>query len=217
MDVFSKNRLTVWGMTVLVCLNLLLLGTLWWGQIHRAPEQDVEGKGPGHRYQAMTRFLERELDLNAQQVEQLDALFEQHVNQMSLVMQDMHAYRQDMHRAIFAEDANSTQLTELSEKIGEKQAEVERLRFQHYRDMASLCDSQQRDRLRGLVGEILLRAGPPGSGPAFGRRGRPPQGGRRGPGPGPRGGPGRGPGPGPEGGRGPGPGSGPGPLGPPPK
>lgn len=219
MDVFSKNRLTVWGMTVLVCLNLLLLGTLWWGQIHRAPEQDVEGKGPGHRYQAMTRFLERELDLNAQQVEQLDALFEQHVSQMSLVMQDMHAYRQDMHRAVFAEDANSTQLAELSEKIGEKQAEVERLRFQHYRDMASLCDPQQRERLQGLVGEILLRAGPPGSGPAFGRRGGPPPGGRqgpqgggrRGPGLGPRGG--RGPGPGPEGGRG----RSPGPLGPPPE
>jgi len=203
MDVFSKNRLSSWGMAVLVVLNMVLLGTLWWGHIHRAPLQWSQGKGPGRHYRAMTRFLERELDLDAQQVEELQSLFEQHVGQMSLVMQDMHAYRQDMHRALFAEDANSAQLTELSERIGQKQAQVERLRFQHYKDMASLCDPQQRERLRGLVGEILLRAGPPDAGPAFGGpRGGPQRGGRRGPGPGPGRGPGHGPGPGPE--RGPG-------------
>lgn len=202
MDVFSKNRLTVWGMAVLVLLNMLLLGTLWWGLIRRIPEHRPQGDGQG-RHRAMTQFLQRELDLNAQQREQLQSLFEEHVGQMSLVMRDMHAYRQDMHRALFAEDANSTQLTELSEKIGQKQAEVERLRFQHYKDMASLCNPQQRERLQGLVGEILLRAGPPGSPPAFGGpRGGPQRGGRRGPGPGPGRGPGRGPGPGPE--RGPG-------------
>ena len=90
MDVFSKNRLTVWAITVLVFLNLLLLGTLWWGHIHRPPApQDGQGNGPERHYRAMIRFLERELDLNAGQVEKLNALFKQHVAQMSLVMQDM--------------------------------------------------------------------------------------------------------------------------------
>jgi len=163
----------------------------------------------------MTQFLHRELDLNAQQVEQLHTLFEQHVEQMSLVMQDMHEHRQAMHRALFAEDANSTQLTELSEKIGQKQAQVERLRFQHFKDMASLCNPQQQKRLQGLVGEILLRAGPPDSGPAFGPRGGPQQGRGRGFGPGSERGPGPGLGRGPR--RGSGRGPGPRHLGPPPE
>ncbi len=201
MDVFTKNRLTFWGVAVLVLLNGILLGTLWWGHIHHAPLQHPQGNGPGRHYRAMTQFLQRELDLDAQQVEQLHALFEQHVSQMSLVMQDMHEYRRAMHHALFAEDENSLQLTELSEKIGEKQAQVERLRFQHFKDIASLCDSSQQERLQGLVGEILLRAGPPDSGPGFGPRGGPQQGRTRGgygPGPGPGRGPRRGPGRGPD-------------------
>jgi len=192
MDVFTKNRLTVWGVAVLVILNVVLLSTLWWSHIHRAPLQRPQGNGPGRHYRAMTQFLERELDLNAQQVEQLHTLFEQHVDQVSLVMQDMHEYRQAMHRALFAEDANSAQLTELSEKIGQKQAQVERLRFQHFRDVASLCDPAQQERLQGLVGEILLRAGPPDSRPPYGPGG-PQQSRRRGFGRGPGRGPDRSP------------------------
>jgi Spy/CpxP family protein refolding chaperone len=215
MDVFSKNRLSFWGMAVLVVLNVVLLSTLWWGHIDRAPLQRPQGNGPARHYRAMTQFLQRELDLNAQQVEQLHTLFEQHVDQMSQVMQDMHEYRQAMHRALFAEDANSLQLTELSEQIGRKQAQVERLRFQHFKDMASLCDPSQQERLQGLVGEILLRAGPPDSGPPYGRGGGPQQGRRRGFGAGPERGPGSGPGRGPR--RGPDRNPGPSHFGPPPE
>lgn len=170
MVLFTKNRLTAWVVIILIVLNIVAVGTLWWTQIRWPPF------GPPPQQPDVLGFLARELKLNAEQVEQFHTFRELHFQEIRLIEQEIHQYRRVITEAVFDEDVTPQQLKTWAEKAGQKQAELELKRFQHFKDMKSLCTPVQKRRFEVLLKDVLDMSRPPGAPPPADRNQRPPHG-----------------------------------------
>ena len=173
MDIFTKNRLAAWAIVILIAINIVAVGTLWWTQIRRpAPPPRPRDQWP--RQRDVLRFLERELELTIEQVERFRVLCEQHSEQTHLIEHEIHEYRRAMTDALFEKDPNILQIETWAKEVGQKQEELELKRFQHFMDMKPLCTPEQKLRFEALLGEVLDMTRPPGPPPPAKDR-RPPE------------------------------------------
>jgi len=163
MALFTKNRLAAWAIVILVLLNVVALGTLWWTQIrrpgHPPPPPD---RRPRHD---VSKFLEQELELTTGQAEQLRVLRETNAEQSYIIEQEIHKYRLAMAKAMFEKDPNIKQVETWANRIGQKHEELELKRFQHFIDMKSLCTQEQALRFEALLRKVLETTRPPGPPP----------------------------------------------------
>lgn len=154
MNVFTKQRITGWIIVLLVILNVFALATTW---IIR-PTRVQENPRPPVR-----DFLKEELHLTEEQAQQFEELRKQHFLQSKAITDEAHQLKRAMLDELFSSPPNLAKVEELTEEIGEKQEELEQLRFQHFLALKSLCQPEQVEKLRALIEEIVHPPMPPGS------------------------------------------------------
>ncbi len=187
MDISAKYRLGVWGIAILIVLNMGLMGVLWYEHSDRRPTPP-----PGDGKPNPDQFFVRELGLDEEQANALFALREQHMSESDPVKARIHELSRQMTEELFAASPDTIRMRELSEAVGARHAEFERTVYEHFERVKQLCGPEQRERLKQLVMEAMERAKmpppPPGQGPGDGRGRpgdrRPPPGDRRPPPPG---------------------------------
>ncbi len=198
MDISAKYRFGIWGIAILIVLNMGLMSVLWYEHFDRRP-----ARPPGDGKPNPDGFFVRELGLNKEQAESLSALREQQMRESEPIKAQIHSLRRQMTEELFAVEPDPVRMKELSEAIGDKQAEFDRAVQEHFGRVKQLCGPEQQEILKRLVLEALDRARmpppPPGPGPGNrrgqpdDRRPRPPEGQRPPPGdrrpPPPQGGP----------------------------
>ena len=193
LDLFTKKRLGFWVIVLLVVLNLSVIGTFWWTHFQHPPLPQPEPSHSGtEELVDPMPFLTRDLRLSRRQMLQLHQMRMQTLPDIREKWQEMHRLRRSLHEAMFAEETDPNQIQTWSKRIGELQAELEWTKYDHLLAIKSICTPKQRQRLRGLLEEVMHRTRPPGrprhGGPGRGRgRGGPGRGGPGGRGPGPRG------------------------------
>ncbi len=175
MDYFTKNRMLVWCVGVLVLLNVVTLGLFWLGRPPLGPPE-----GPGGR-QAGQRIMEEQLQLSDEQARQFEQIRAEHFQRTIPLADEIHEIRLALLDEVFAADPNETTIQDLTARIGQRQCQFERQLFHHFQELRNVCTEQQAPELRHLLAGLLERA-------RSGGLERPPQGPERGPG--------RGPGPG---------------------
>ena len=63
-------------------------------------------------------------------------------------------------RQVLSEDVDSTKIDALTKAIGERQAEIDRKTFSHFRELRALCTPDQREKLNQLFDEVLRMMSP---------------------------------------------------------
>ena len=189
MDEFRKQRVLVGMVGLLVLLNLLALGTLWFTLV-RPPVNSEQRPGPMDLPEHGLRgvegrgfgYLRDQLGLSQDQVRQLRAARDQLFQKTRDLQEQMFQARQALNQTLFEGDPNEAQRQSLAQRIGEIQAQLELCRLDHFKSIIALCNDEQKHRLSQLLDEMLSNTEPPprgGMGP-----------GPRGPGPlNPEGGP----------------------------
>jgi protein CpxP len=175
MNFFTKIRVTTWIIGLLVLLNVLTLGTIWFQQFRRPPAppplQD-------QRSENQQRFLERELGLTEQQSQQFQTLRKQFFLQSNAIMQAIHQLRKTMTDELFSSSPDTQKAQKLAEEIGAKQAEQERLSFNHFLELKAVCQPAQQEKFQALMRDLLEMMKPPEllGPPGEARPGEPPRG-----------------------------------------
>ncbi|MDX1637735.1 MAG: Spy/CpxP family protein refolding chaperone [Balneolaceae bacterium] len=159
-----KYRWALAGFLILLLLNIGTLTTIW--LIH--PPQQVLGERED-RPRRVQRFLANELDLTPDQRRNMQELRRDHLEQMRPLLTALRSARRSYvaHLRIENREESPRDIDSLAKQIGDIQAEIERERYRHFRQIRTILDKDQRSRFDRLVRQSAL--GPPGRDNTAGR------------------------------------------------
>lgn len=149
---------------ILVLLNLGLIGWMFFGH---------SGMPPGAGGPAAFRFLERELALTDQQ-EQLVIASREALSEQSRPLEDSaRALRKQLFALTRQSPLPVAEADQITRQLGNIIAQLERNRFQHFKEIRDVLNSDQQSRFDNILDELAQRQGPP-PGPGQGNGNRPP-------------------------------------------
>lgn len=169
MDIFTKNRLTAITIVLLVVFNITTLAIIWSDRI--PPPVRPDGVRPAGQRIRTVMFLKRELGLDEQQVREYRKFRLQHRNQMRKLNDEILGLKKELLDQLFYDQIDEKKVEKILDSIGDRQRQVERLKFDHFNDLKKLCGEGQQEKLRRLFGELFRPHDHP---PQF-ERGRPPR------------------------------------------
>ena len=158
MNFFTKIRVTSWIIGLLVLLNVLTLGVLWFQQFRRPPGMFPP---PGKQAENSQRFLQRDLNLTEQQAQQFETLRNQYFLKSRTIMQEIHQLRKGITDELFSASPDAQKANKFAEEIGAKQAELERLLFNHFLELKAVCQPEQQKKFQALMRDLLEMMKPP--------------------------------------------------------
>lgn len=177
MNVFSKNRITGWGVVILVLLNLALLVTIWFnrpgevkppaqqqgirqGVQQQGVQQQGQGRGQGQQ-RRLAEFLVRELQFTRDQMERFKEMREQHHLKVQALRKNTMDLRKELMNELLAEEADMGKVRNLSQAMGETFRQIEETTFDHFHALVDLCTPDQKPQFKQLLHEILEMMKPP--------------------------------------------------------
>ncbi len=199
MDYFKKNRLMTAAMLTLVVLNLALLITIWYPRLLK-PAAEVPATTPApvkqtvkqhpkqgdnrpprpqgrERQEAqMARFFQEELKFSTAQMKKYRELRKKFFQEAEAARGQSTVLRRSVMEQLFNENIDTGKVTQLAQAFGDKHRDAELLHFNHFLEIMSICDAQQKKAFRGLLHEIMDMMKPPEhrAPPGQGRRPPPP-------------------------------------------
>lgn len=173
MDYFTKKRLVIWGIALLVLMNIAALTTVWFQQ-RQIPVPPQLDPGPP---KAAQRFLRRELDLSKAQMEAFANLQRQHFEEVRAVQEAIRNLKGELFSELSAAQPDTLRMERLAVEIGDRQTELEKTTFRHFLNLKKHCTPEQQEKLHSLFGRLMHRMEPRHQGQ--GRRGTPGAGPRR--------------------------------------
>ncbi|MFN8343901.1 MAG: Spy/CpxP family protein refolding chaperone [Spirosomataceae bacterium] len=145
----------------LLLLNLGLLGWIWF-----APQKRPrEGGTPAS-------FLEKELHFTAKQKEQFRLLREDHHTKTEAVRDSVREMKKQFFEHL-GEPMSEAAIEKVTSEIALKMARIDKITFQHFRQVRQICTPAQQQKFDSIIDEMLRRL----AAGAEGRGGPPPDGG----------------------------------------
>lgn len=160
MDQTKKYKLALIGFLTMLVLNIGLIVTIW---IIFPPAQLPQFNADRPRVQ---RFLERELNLDQQQRQQIQALRRKHMAATRPLMTSIRSQRTKFMQSLQSTDkpTNPRQIDSLSTEIGRLHAEMERINYRHFQQISDLLRPEQRQRFYQIIQQTAGRPRPGGAG-----------------------------------------------------
>jgi periplasmic protein CpxP/Spy len=152
-DVNRTHRLAIWGIGILVALNIGLLSVIWYNQWYRQPIPPPHERRPNP-----DDFIAKELGATEDQARTFRALRDQQLQQTDSLKTVIHELSLRMVDEIFSATPDSGRIAALADSIGAGHAQLERRLFNHFRELKALCGPDQQNRLRQLLVDVLRRS-----------------------------------------------------------
>ncbi|MDR8391517.1 periplasmic heavy metal sensor [Aliifodinibius sp. S!AR15-10] len=166
MEYAKKYRWALTGFIILLILNIGTIATIW---LIRPPREAVFFRDePPRRVQ---QFLQRELELNPGQQERIRDLRIQHVRKIRPLMDQLRKRRTAYVGLLQSADSLKTEqnVDSLSAQIGQAQARIERINYEHFRQIRRQLREDQKPRFDRIL-EQSMRGMHQRRGPGAGNR-----------------------------------------------
>lgn len=158
MNFFTKIRATSWIIGLLLILNGVTLGALWFQQFRRPPGMFPP---PGKPAENMQRFLQQELNLTEAQAQQFETLRNRFFLTSRTLMQEIHLLRKAIAAELFSASPDAQKIAAFAQAIGAKHGELERLQFTHFLELKAVCQPVQQQKFQALMRDLLDMMKPP--------------------------------------------------------
>lgn len=170
-DIYTRNRLLKWSIIILFILNLALLASIWYPRLIPAKKKTLEPTklGKQNRIETSERlvgFLKKELNLSREQVDKFRQLLKEHSQKMDQLERQIDNLKKEIMDHLLESKPDTTEMEKLANKIGQKISEHEKQGFNHFLDVMELCNSDQKQKYRTLLRDIIYRVYPQ-EGPPF--------------------------------------------------
>ncbi len=158
MDFIAKHKYSFLTIVLLVLLNVFSLSALWFQILNRTPAPPPDR--PGNDLRSAQHFLERELLLTEDQIEEFGKLRSQYFSDSRNIVEEIHKLKREIMDELFLPSPDSSKVAGISENIGEKQAQLERLNFYHFLELKAICQPGQEEKFRRLIRDLQDAARP---------------------------------------------------------
>ncbi|MCE5271736.1 periplasmic heavy metal sensor [bacterium] len=161
MEVLFKQRAAAWMILLLLVLNVATLSTLWYRELRRPDFRPPRFPG---RQDNVAQFLKEELQWSDSQAQAFERLRSAHQERVRSLMGESMELRRQLLDGLFEAAPDSAAAAELLRQISLKQGELETQNYSYFLALKQLCGSDQTDRLRRLMTEVIFHDHP-GGGP----------------------------------------------------
>ena len=145
------NKLLVFATIALVIINLVLAYFLW--------NNKRGGRHDRERKQERGDWMVKELNLDDNQKEQHKRIKDAHFSAMKPVFDSISTARRTLYDLIKDTAVNDSAIAIYSEKIGTYHSEITRLTFDHFREMRSILNPGQQQKLDTMMQKIVTEMG----------------------------------------------------------
>jgi len=157
MDLIKQNRFIGWVIATLVILNVVTVTLIWSLSLkpgHGPAKSDSVSSPPDP-----ILLMQREIGLTDDQAEEYQRLREKHKGDMRAINDELDALKLRMADEIFSSQLDENQIQTLAAKIGILQSELETQRFNHFRELALICNEEQKAKLHPILRQVFGKKG----------------------------------------------------------
>ncbi len=152
MDVFSKNKLLVRLVIVLIVLNVVSIAMMWYAKHDRnAPPPPPVNE---HNKDNLLQTLGDELSLNEEQKSKLKQIREEFYSYEKPLSQLIRSQRDSMNLILFSSTTDSILVNNLARRVADNEYKMEKYRIHQAKQLQSICTADQLNKLNNLVIEI---------------------------------------------------------------
>ena len=155
MDFLSSRRFVTIVLAILVVLNLVLLGTLWWQNSHK-PEKK-EKVTSTYQYKNKKSFFKEQLKLTQEQSKQFNTLRRQHFRTTLPSLLAISGLKKQLIQEAVKAEPDTQAIKILSGRIGRQQAIIEYRLAWHFNSLAKVCTPEQRDSLQQMLVRVSTK------------------------------------------------------------
>lgn len=152
MDIFSQKKFMIWTITLLVLLNILSMAALWYQRSVQPPQPPRQAD---QRQESVTQFLNRELQLSEDQKKEFEQLRRQHLEASAKLNQEMRDAKKELFDRVSAPALDKAAIEKLTIEIGDKQAQLDLLLFNHFIALRNKCTPEQQEKFKIILHDIL--------------------------------------------------------------
>jgi Spy/CpxP family protein refolding chaperone len=163
MDLIRQNKFIGWVIAILVLLNLLSLSTIW---IQSSRNNPPPARVPGNPQAGSLPLLQRELGLTPDQTKRFEEMRKTYQESSKPINDELDGMKLSLTDEIFKSNPDQQRIDSMASKIGAQQSKLEVLRFNHFAQLAQICDSVQKEKLYPILREVFGRKGPAEQAPA---------------------------------------------------
>jgi Spy/CpxP family protein refolding chaperone len=145
MDVLSKQKLTNALIIILVVINIISLSYIWYKEMNR-PKLPLPQPGR----EEVGGFIKEQLNLNDEQKRKFDEYMKEHADVTSQMNDKMGELKKEILLEAFRANPDSNKVNELIQKISKTQEEYERFLYLHFQKLASVCNPEQKEKLKDI-------------------------------------------------------------------
>jgi protein CpxP len=150
-----------WCVGILAVLNVVLLLNMWRKPPHAPmhPPKHMEG-GPRERIISELKFSPDQIDL-------YEDLIDKHKTSMNELREKGREIRDQYFDLLKQEQVDQKVYSDLTVSIGNNQAEIEKVTFEHFKSVRNLCSLEQKKKFDEIINEVLkgMARPPHGGGP----------------------------------------------------
>lgn len=146
----SNNKIFVIAVIVLLLVNIALLFFLWKG---KQPDQSKHQSSSGSSVETMTR----ELNMTDSQKTAYQNSRDRYFANTRSIYDSMRAARRDFLKMIQSDAVSDSNLKAYSNRIAEKQAVIDSITLNHFREVRSLFAGEQQKKYDDFIQKMFLR------------------------------------------------------------
>jgi Spy/CpxP family protein refolding chaperone len=149
----KRETLLTIAVAVLFLLNVGTLGFLWFGQTHHHP--------PPHGRPPIDAVLMEGLQLTAEQDQKLEALKHEHRESMIALDKQYNAAVEEYFNLLKGDTVEITSRDSSESKIGSIQVQRAQVTLEHFRQVKTMCNDEQKKRFDSIIPKLVEIMIPP--------------------------------------------------------
>ena len=152
MDIFAQKKLLVRLVILLTILNLSSIGFFLRKDFSHRHEPKLFPHD--NEYRDVSTILQKELNLNEKQVEQIKFIRADFFEKEKLLATIIRSERDSMNEIMFNKNTNDDLVKTLAKEVSENEYQMELLRIEQAQQLKAICTSKQLEKFEHLVLEI---------------------------------------------------------------
>lgn len=178
MNWITENSVLKWLVVVLLLFNVITLTTIWLSVLNRKePPPMREEKNPPPN---PMNLMQKELNLSNKQMKMFEEKRKQLFSVSDSLFDHMRGLQKKLTDQLLKKEENPALVDSVTNQIGTVQAKLEKLRFEHFKELLAVCTPEQREKFAPVLRQIMEMKPPdanhhdPEFNPGKDGRGKPP-------------------------------------------
>lgn len=153
MDWMTQNKPIKWLIGILLVVNILIITIIWILVMRdrQPPPFERGGNPPGG-----ADLLQKELNLTDAQKKQFENARKENFAKSDVLFQQLMGVKNNYFGELQKEKTDTVLVNSFLGKISSVQIELEKLRFEHFRYLLSICNAEQKEKFMPILKEFLV-------------------------------------------------------------